>query len=207
MSIATTKPVVLTLALLLGACAEEGNSDFRGAANAGYDGDGDLTIYMGATAAEVGCDIWDLVGSTVSGGTASGTPGVAIISAVEVSSSPTGWGVADANGNVTCTYEYDGDLKLRDASDGTILMTSNEAFLMNGDYNPNSGVNWQVADYTFRDEHIREPGWWGEKILTGTVHIAWMQQWRKLLIGAAIEGYCGAPGIVDAPPEPDHDEP
>lgn len=160
-----------------------------------YEGYGDLTIFMGTQAGDDDCDLWDFLGSGVQGGSASGAPGAAMLDL-------DGATIRDASGAVRCEVVWDGDKKLVDLQSGETVLTSSQVFLIDGDWSPNGGTpNWQAADYTFRDSHVREGGWWGEPLLTADTHIGWIGGERQLLIGALIEGLCGAPGL-DAVPTP-----
>ncbi|MBL4684487.1 MAG: hypothetical protein JKY37_07860 [Nannocystaceae bacterium] len=180
-----------TLTLAAGCTAESNDDavDFRG-----YQGNGDLTIFMG-TSSEDDCDIWDFLGSGVQGGGASGADGEPLLSLANGL-------VFDGAGNATCEIYGGSAMRLRDLQTGEVLMTASQVFLIDGDFDSASGIeNWEAADYTFRDHQIREGGWWGEPIITADAHFEWTHGYRQLLIGALIEGLCGAPGL-DAVPEP-----
>ncbi|MEM6991632.1 MAG: hypothetical protein AAF721_14090 [Myxococcota bacterium] len=166
----------------------------------GYEGDGDLTMFVGTAADDDDCDIWGFIGPTVQGGTASSVPGQSVL---EISA---GGLVRDASGTATCEIYWDGAKKLRDLETGEVLMTASQVFLIDGDFDGQGAPNWQAADYTFRGSQIREGGWWGKPILTADVHLEWTHGTRRLMVGALIEGLCGAPGLDAAPPPTGHPE-
>ena len=166
-----------------------------------YEGYEDLSIHLGPTADDPDDDIWDLLGSGVQGGPASSTPGELIIQL-------DGWTILDGDGELQCEYTWDGVLHLVDVNTGEVVLSNSQIFTVTGDYqmDPNNPI-WLQADYTVRDYNIREGGWWGDKFLSTTKHIGWTNGKRQLLIGALIEGLCGAPGLDANPEPPDDNEP
>jgi len=164
-----------------------------------YEGYEDLSIHLGPTADDPDDDIWDLLGSGVQGGPASSTPGELIIQL-------DGWTILDADGELQCEYTWDGVLHLVDVHTGEVVLSNSQIHTIVGDWHHNSGEpNWVAADYTVRGFNVREGGWWGNKLLSTTKHIGWTNGKRQLLIGALIEGVCGAPGLDAVPEAPDDD--
>lgn len=162
-----------------------------------YEREPDLGIHLGPTADDPDGNIWDLLGTGVQGGPASSTPGELILQV-------DGRTIRDGEGVRRCEYSEGGGalLHLVDLGTGEVLLTNGQVFTVVGDWRAGTGEPlWKAADYAVRDHTIRRGGWWSERLLSSTEQIGQASGRRQLLIGALIEGLCGAPGLY-ADPEP-----
>jgi hypothetical protein len=185
---------MLVVALVC-ACGVQDESDGEIETRQGgpYAGDGDLTLYDGATTESEDCVVYDLVGTGVQASNAPGSPLVMTLA---------GNAITDPDGNALCqiTTHPSGAAKLN--ANGEVLFTAVGPYVFEGQI-ALSGSWQQIRDanadqlvYTFSGAQILDGQVEGKYALaTADTHIAAASSTRKLVLSAAIAGVCGGLGL------------
>ncbi|MEX1368698.1 MAG: hypothetical protein AB1Z98_36560 [Nannocystaceae bacterium] len=198
------KPIAAFLcaltAISLPACEAESVSDgdfaisYRGSAQ--NRANGNLKIYIGASTADPGDVVWDIVDDDVSTAGAGAAGQSQLLVSVDDNK------IFDANGSVRCELfpmGSDGDMlveELRDGSTGDVLFTVRGKRVYYGSQPVGGSPNASDLAFTFKGAQVFEgkPSD-GVVLVTASEKIRKASEMRKLTIAALIDGACGAPGL------------
>lgn len=159
---------------------------------------GDLSIHLGQSTASPDCDLWDILDIVVVDGPASPAP---------LHWELVGNQIRNDNGQVECTLvqNFGNYIEVVEGTNGPVVLSIFNIWAFDRDL---GGLSYseilQSLRYTFRDDQVREGGWWGPPLVTATETIMFSHLKRKAVIAALVDGQCGSPGLPmpSAPPQP-----